>query len=371
MKKLLTGILALSLAASLAVPAFAAENSATNDGTAGTDIAVTGTYIANAEIDVISVDIAWDAMDFTYAAPSKGTWNAAEHKYENAVGGGWAATNGTDPKITVTNHSNAAVEASFVFTTAVTGVEGTFTKDSLTLATAEGTTRDNAPTDETAFSVDGTGIDADKALGTITVTVGETYTLVSSEDELRNAINAKEANIKLKNNITITRATACYVNHDCTIDLNGFAINTEWSKGSTLFSVFSPTYFTVKNGSISVTREPGIAICINAPHPTFRAENCDFYAETRYPVNVKDTIAYFNNCKLRTDGDWGSLYAPNAKVTFYGNTEITGGASGLGTNTGSEIVCLAGTYNFDVSSYVDTTLYDVTNDGTTWTVTAK
>ena len=35
------------------------------------------------------------------------------------------------------------------------------------------------------------------------------------------------------------------------------------------------------------------------------------------------------------------------------------------------VKALAGTYNFDVSSYVDTTLYDVANDGATWTVTAK
>ena len=54
MKKILTGILALALAASMAVPAFAA----TNDGTKGTDITVNGTYqAAEAPADVISVTI--------------------------------------------------------------------------------------------------------------------------------------------------------------------------------------------------------------------------------------------------------------------------------------------------------------------------
>ena len=173
MKKLLTGIISLALAASMTVPAFAANN-ATLDGTTGNDITVNGKYQAGpAAADVISVDLVWEAMDFTYTAPSKGDWNAKDHKYENAVGGGWAATSGTNPKITVTNHSNTSIKASFKFTADIAGVDGTFTKDSLVLATAENTERANAPKDETAFSVDGTGIDADKDIGTITVTVAK------------------------------------------------------------------------------------------------------------------------------------------------------------------------------------------------------
>ena len=46
MKKLLTGIMALSIAASMSVSAFAADNTATNDGSKGTDIPVSGVYQA-------------------------------------------------------------------------------------------------------------------------------------------------------------------------------------------------------------------------------------------------------------------------------------------------------------------------------------
>ena len=198
MKKLLTGILTLSLAASLAVPAFAA-NTATNDGTDGTNIAVNGTYQAGAPAaDVISVDLAWDDMTFTYTAPSKGDWNAKTHEYENATAGGWAATNGTDPKIAVTNHSNAGVKADFAFVPEVEGLTGTFTQNSLVLATAEGTEVENAPKDETAFSVRGGAIDADKSLGTITVTVAKnnaeaTYEVTAEQFEslLGNLTNYK------------------------------------------------------------------------------------------------------------------------------------------------------------------------------------
>lgn len=123
------------------------------------------------EAAVISVDISWDSMEFTYTAPSKGTWNPETHKYENATEGGWAAASGTDPKITVTNHSSIAVKVSFAFTTAVEGLRGTFTNDALVLNHVEDTEGANAPTDEISFSISGSSIDADTVLGTITVTV--------------------------------------------------------------------------------------------------------------------------------------------------------------------------------------------------------
>ncbi len=156
----------------------------TNDGSGSTDITITGTYQEGTPAaDVISVDIVWDNMDFTYTAPSKGTWNASTHEYENATEGGWAATGGTDPKITVTNHSNVPVNANFAFATAVDGLNGSFTKNALVLDSAEGTELSNAPKGETAFSVSGSGIDTDKSLGKITVTVRKVGPVTSSSKE--------------------------------------------------------------------------------------------------------------------------------------------------------------------------------------------
>ena len=174
MKKLLSVILALVMALSLSVTAFAA----TNDGTQDTEITVNGTYTPGTTADeIISADIAWDAMDFTYTGASQGTWNPVTHAYEGAIEGGWS--NNT-PAITVTNHSNVAVNATLGFTANVTGVVGTFTEESgtendniLELATAEGTTLENAPTATANFGISGAAIDADKALGTITVTIAK------------------------------------------------------------------------------------------------------------------------------------------------------------------------------------------------------
>ena len=203
MKKIFTGILSIALAASMSVPAFAA-NTATNNGTAGTDITITGIYQAgSASAEVISVDLLWENMDFTYTAPSKGTWNPESHSYDGATAGGWAATNGTDPKISVTNHSNTEIKADFAFTSGIEGLNGSFTKDSIILNTAVGTERDNAPKDETAFSVDGTAIDADKALGTITVTVAK------NDSETMYKVTAEQFTnlMETSNNFTVTAAS--------------------------------------------------------------------------------------------------------------------------------------------------------------------
>lgn len=80
----------------------------------------------------ISVDIAWDSMEFTYAAPSKGTWNPETHNYENAAEGGWTTDGG---HITVTNNGNTGVAAHFSFTPAegMNEISGAFTASSLTV----------------------------------------------------------------------------------------------------------------------------------------------------------------------------------------------------------------------------------------------
>ena len=174
MKKLFATLLAGAMLASLSVTAFAE----TNNGTQDTEITVNGKYTPGATTgEIISADISWDAMDFTYTAPSQGTWNPVTHTYDGATAGGWSDN---PPAITVTNHSNVAVNATLGFTANVTGVAGTFTEASgtendniLELATAEGTAVADAPTASANFGISGAAIDADKSLGTITVAIAK------------------------------------------------------------------------------------------------------------------------------------------------------------------------------------------------------
>ena len=154
------------------------ENPSTGNGEGNYNIEIVGTYAAGQIADeIISVNVAWDAMDFTYTGASQGTWNPVTHTYDGATEGSWSDNT---PAITVTNHSNVAINATLDFTPAVDGVVGTFTEASgtendniLNLATAEGTEVANAPTATANFGISGAAIDANKALGTITMTIAK------------------------------------------------------------------------------------------------------------------------------------------------------------------------------------------------------
>ena len=79
---------------------------------------------------IYSVDIVWQSMKFIYTAESKDNWNSTDHKYETITPASWSFANNS---ITVTNHSNVPITASFSYTSAVAFdgiVNGSFTNDS-------------------------------------------------------------------------------------------------------------------------------------------------------------------------------------------------------------------------------------------------
>ena len=111
MKKLFATILAVAMLASVSVTAFAAE---TNHGTQDTEITVNGSYVSGAAgSSVISVDIEWGDMEFTYSVGGTKIWDAQTHQYTvTDATGGWSE-NGNNVK--VTNHSNVDVKATFTY----------------------------------------------------------------------------------------------------------------------------------------------------------------------------------------------------------------------------------------------------------------
>ena len=192
----------------------------TGNGKGKYNIEISGTYTPGTADEIISVDVAWEAMDFTYTGASQGTWNPANHTYEGATEGGWS--NNT-PAITVTNHSNVAVNATLGFTANVTGVVGTFTEASgtetdnvLELATAVGTEVANAPTATANFGISGAAIDADKTLGTITVAIAKD--VIDTFAELQAAVN--NGNIVLASDVTVD-TPYLVIQKDVSIDFNG------------------------------------------------------------------------------------------------------------------------------------------------------
>lgn len=62
---------------------------------------------------IISVEIAWEGMDFTYKGASENVWDADKHQYIPGTTAGWAKS---DAYISITNHSNVMLKAGIVYT---------------------------------------------------------------------------------------------------------------------------------------------------------------------------------------------------------------------------------------------------------------
>lgn len=168
-KKLLSMLLAAVMVTALSVPAFAVDGDEATapKGETGTNVnASTGAAtvsgdgttwnIANdddslaaaddhngADINVwakvvdsstptYKIDIAWGAMKFEYTS-GEGTWDTTTHTYTGGTGAGaWTEASyldGTNNKVTVTNHSNHAVDAGFAFAFSTNFFNDTQTSD--------------------------------------------------------------------------------------------------------------------------------------------------------------------------------------------------------------------------------------------------
>lgn len=139
----------------------------------GAEITILATYDPDAWDDVISVDIAWEAMDFVWAAGgSTGEWQPETHTYLNPTDSGVWQKEGAD--ITLTNHSNVAVTAAMSFA-AADGLTttGSFSAAQLELAAGQKDKYSEAESRTTTFTVGGGGITEDTTIGTITVSISK------------------------------------------------------------------------------------------------------------------------------------------------------------------------------------------------------
>ena len=224
--------------------------------------------------------------------------------------------------------------ANFDFATAVDGLNGSFTKTARVLDSAEGTEPSNAPKGETAFSVSGSGIDADKSLGKITVTVtGDTTQYVSTAEEYVAAI-AKGGKVKLTDDIENLSWNFSFA-PDVVIDLNGHELSAYFSNFKNL---------TLKNGTVRLDSNP----IFNSGSLTLT--DCTVCGNT------------YNSSVINNTED-------TAQVTLLGEIRSDKTAFTSFVDDG-DMTCLAGTYNFDPTEYFDSEKFDITTDGRIWTVTA-
>lgn len=160
MKKIVALVLTLVLVFSMtAVPVFA--DTIDKNGSASKNVTASYKAGTSAGTTVYSVTITWGAMEFTY---TDGAWNPAKHEYN----GSWSYEEGSNI-VTVTNHSNAPVTAQLDYTPeqGYNSITGTFDKDTLGLATAEGTAVDAAPTDQAALTLENPLKDKDASNTTV------------------------------------------------------------------------------------------------------------------------------------------------------------------------------------------------------------
>ena len=335
------------------------------------EIIVTGVYQAGKAADEkISVDLVWDAMDFTYTAPSQGTWNPATHTYEGATEGGWSDNT---PAITVKNHSNVALNATLGFTPDVTGVVGTFTEASgtandniLELATAVDTEVSNAPTATANFGISGAAIDADKALGTVTVTIAKAGESggVTTFEALQAAVNAG-GTVKLGGDITLESSLNIEAATPVVLDLNGHTIT---GSGRSVCVWLLSGSCTIRGGSITATGDN--AVYNYSKSGTLMIEGCTIRTDrSALYSGDDDAVTTVKNSTLISD--IAAIFCESGTISLEGTVNLSGKRYTINTMNGN-VTVVAGTYNFDPTSYVDTDTYTVTDNGDgTWTVTAK
>ena len=337
-------------------------------GTQVREITVTGVYQAGTTAgEKISVDIVWDAMDFTYTAPSQGTWNPATHAYDGQTEGGWSDNT---PAITVKNHSNVAVNATLGFTADVAGVVGTFTEASgtandniLELATAVDTEVSNAPTATANFGISGAAIDVDKTLGTITVTIAKAVEVATFE-ELQEAVNAG-GTVKLGGDITLESSLNIEAATPVVLDLNGHTIT---GSGRSVCVWLLSGSCTIRGGSITATGDN--AVYNYSKSGTLMIEGCTIRTDrSALYSGDDDAVTTVKNSTLISD--IAAIFCESGTISLEGTVNLSGKRYTINTMNGN-VTVVAGTYNFDPTSYVNADAYTVTDNGNgTWTVTAK
>lgn len=107
MKRCIALVLILTLMVSLTAAVSATE---ATENVSGNSQEVLASYEEGTQDrTIVSVDISWEQMSFTYKGESAPAWNAEEHRYEGeATEAGWAPGAGL---ITIRNNSNAVLQA--------------------------------------------------------------------------------------------------------------------------------------------------------------------------------------------------------------------------------------------------------------------
>lgn len=344
----------------------------TNDGTEGTQIEVNGTFTAaDAPSVVVSADVTWDELSFTYQDGDK-HWDAEKH-VDVADEGAWETTK---KNITVTNHSNTSIKASFEFVADVEGLNGSFDKTEFDLASAENTTAENAPTDKTAFGISGSAITKDQKIGTITVKITSDIAMVENLADLRSAFqNGGKAQLSSDLNAADERLTLSS-GKDLEFDLNRKTLSVD----SIILSNNDSEKLMLRNGTIGgyvgldgngekhliVDNCTLDGLYDNNNYSDMILRNCVITKDchTSYSGswtikgknNISGTMTVQKNVTISGDFTLGTLEVPTVMtgtptLNLSGKIRISEFSFDNGWRDNANIICGVGTYNFDPSEY--------------------
>lgn len=113
------GLLGAFLLLAASTTAQAAGTTTITDVTDTSSQTVIGRYTPgknSANGTVVSFDIIWGDLDFTYQEEGAGTWNPSTHRYEYDLNStGWGVTNPGGNRIQVVNHSNTDIKMEIQF----------------------------------------------------------------------------------------------------------------------------------------------------------------------------------------------------------------------------------------------------------------
>lgn len=169
MKKTIATVLCLAMLASC----FALLSSAENPIDASENISVKASYVTLDTVpEMYAVDIDFGSMEFTYEI-NLGAWNPEIHDFDDA-GAAWICAEDAN-RISITNHSNIAIEATLSYNqgSGYESIGGSFDKSTLELDSAVDTLYEEAPADKAYLTLSGEygGDETFVKVGTVTVTI--------------------------------------------------------------------------------------------------------------------------------------------------------------------------------------------------------
>lgn len=353
-----------------------AANPAVGKGEGVYSIGVNGTVTRSDASPIVSVNIAWDAMNFQYRQ-GDGTWKPDEHVYESTTPGSWSDNKAG---ISVTNHSNVDIKVAFDFSASESGIIGKFYANEsgaytelsskiIDLNAGKEGKKEQADVATVYFGVGGNAISSSKAIGAITITVRSTKTTVSTKEELLEAAKWG-GTIKLLGDIDLG-SEFVYIEQDTVLDLNGHTLNADRCA-----LIVSFTSCHLKNGTVESSAEYIPTVRNDSSELTI--EDCTLVNGEYFPLYNGGT-AVLKNCTL-TGGYAGysialqSIYESVPSLEMSGDITMAGDIIMEG-EADYAIVAKAGTYDFDPTQYVDLSVFTVTANSadtpTLWTVTAK